>query len=289
MNTDDFEYKFELQPKEKNGTIFLSNAVRVTDPCYDMDTWCAGTIENVLPGDFDCFSQKADTGSWGIRVANIEIRHKDYPDVEPTEWVSDIDVGVDSGQCGLFDNLYFSSLCEDEEEKEKFYEEVCDLTYGEKMIDNPNYVPFEKSKYFSNNFKFLKNRPFHDVLDDCKALRELKKSLKTEKDNPYGNLTEKLELLPIYEKYVNNHIDYSHDFCSEKRIMDSAFKADVIDDKGFVSSSGDGDGSYTCFVGRNKDGQVVSVKIDYYPDYELLEEMQAKNQTEQEVDEEIEK
>lgn len=296
MDTEKFEEKFELQPKEKNGMITLSNAVRVTDPCYNMDTWCAGTIENVLPGDFDCFSQKADTGDWGIRIANIEVRHKDYPDVEPTEWISDIDVGVDSGQCGLFDNLYFSSLCEDTVEKENFYEEVCDLTYEEKMIDNPNYVSFEESKYYSSDFEFLKNRSLSDIYSDYKVLCELKDSLEKDRDDLSNRndlsksaITKKLKDFPLYNKFIKRHLDYMHDLCSEKRIMDCSFEANTIDDKGFVSSSGDGDGSYTCFVGRNKDGQVVSVKIDYYPDYELLEEMQAKNQTEQEVDEEIEK
>ena len=27
-----------------------SGALRVTDPCYDMDTWCAGTLEDVKNG-----------------------------------------------------------------------------------------------------------------------------------------------------------------------------------------------------------------------------------------------
>lgn len=285
MNTENFEYKFELQPKENKGNIILSDAVRVTDPCYDMDTWCAGTIENVLPGDFDCFSQKADTGDWGIRVANIEIRHKDYPDVEPTEWVSNIDVGVDSGQCGLFDNLYFSSLCEDKDEKDEFYEEVCDLTYGQEFIDNPNYVPFEKSKYFSSDFEILNSRTFHEIFVDYKNLCKLKEALELEKNTLVKNvIKKKLESLPLYEKFVSSYLEYTAHSCSEKRIMDGFFKADTIDDKGFVSSSGDGDGSYACFVGRNKEGKVVSIKIDYYPDYELLEEMQAETQAEEEIE-----
>lgn len=180
-----FEFELELLPKEEKGIITLSDAVRVTDPCYDLDTWCAGTIKNVLPGEFKCYSQKTDMGEdWGIRVANIEVRHKDYPDVEPTEYLSDLDVGVDSGQCGLFDDAYFAGFCDNDEKKDEFYHNVCNLTYK----------------------------------DGCEA--------------------------------------------------------DTIDDKGFVSASGNGDGSYACFVGRNEDGKVVSIKIDYYPDYELLEENQ---------------
>ena len=39
---------------EKIGKIKLSDKVRVSDPGYDMDVWCAGTIENVLPGNYLC-------------------------------------------------------------------------------------------------------------------------------------------------------------------------------------------------------------------------------------------
>ena len=26
-----------------------SKVLRVTDPCYDSDTWCAGTVDNCVP------------------------------------------------------------------------------------------------------------------------------------------------------------------------------------------------------------------------------------------------
>lgn len=45
--------KRELQ--RHNHTIQLSDMVRVTDPCYDMDVWCAGTLKDVLPGGIRLF------------------------------------------------------------------------------------------------------------------------------------------------------------------------------------------------------------------------------------------
>ena len=33
-------------------TIKLGNKVMVSDPCYGLDTWCQGVLENVLPGNY---------------------------------------------------------------------------------------------------------------------------------------------------------------------------------------------------------------------------------------------
>lgn len=266
-----------LLPKEERGIITLSDTVRVTDPCYDMDVWCAGTIRNVLPGKFECFSQKTNKGNWEIRIANIEIRHKDYPDVEPTEYLSDIHIGVDSGQCGLFDKTYFSDICKNKETKDNFYDTVDALTYIKKEINNPNYTTFEKSKYFKPEFKILNHQSIEDVFKDYETLNAMKEALKKEKDKSVRKLMKKkLEAEPLYAGYIRNKIKYESDDCSKKTIVGGGYEANIIDDKGFVSASGDGDGSYICFVGRNKEGKVVSIKVDYYPDYELLEEMESE-------------
>lgn len=135
-----------------------SGALRVTDPCYDMDTWCADTLDDVKNGRWMAFtmskhssSDLADIAFWRderIRVliedlnrveahepkANaplmkkrivedflrsdagyltpgagpihyLHIYHEDYPIVEVNDdwWITDIHVGVDSGQVGFAD------------------------------------------------------------------------------------------------------------------------------------------------------------------------------------------
>jgi len=35
-----------------------------------------------------------------------------------------------------------------------------------------------------------------------------------------------------------------------------------------VTSSGLGDGSYDCYVAKNDAGQIIGIKIDYFPEYE---------------------
>lgn len=220
------EFKFDLLEKENIGTIELGDKVRVSDPCYDIDTWCAGTLENVLQGKYQCYSQDVDTGDWGIRVASIEVRHENYLDIEPTE-LQDIDVGVDSGQAGIYDLDYFIKAREDKKGEDAWYERVCEITY--KYVTNPDYVPFDKSEWWKDNFKDTKNE--EDFLKRFKAER-----------------------------------NYYNSKQSHPKLGKST--ADTLDDKCLVSSSGDGDGGYHCFVGRNADDKIVSIKIDYYYGYD---------------------
>ena len=101
-----------LYAYEEVGTISLNSRVRISDPCYDMDTWCAGSLENVLPGTYRCFYQRTGEG----RVAAIKVTHEDYSseEYEPDE-LQNIDVGVDSGECGIYDEDYFAKNCKDKE------------------------------------------------------------------------------------------------------------------------------------------------------------------------------
>ena len=155
------------------GTITIGSRIRVSDPCYDKDTWCAGTIENVLPGEYDCFYILFDDGDWGKRVAELEIRHQDYLHIYADK-AEDIDVGVDSGQCGLYDQDYFEQNCGNED----WYDMACQLTYHKEEI---------------------------------------------------------------------------------------CFQGGTMDEKGFVTSSGYGDGGYVCFTGRNRGGKVISVRVEFIP------------------------
>lgn len=234
---------FNLLEKENVGGIVLGNKVRVSDPCYDINTWCAGTLENVLQGKYKCYSQKVDEGDWGIRVASIEVRHEDYLNVEPTE-LQNIDVGVDSGQAGIYDLDYFARNREDKNGDDLWYDRVCEKTIL--YVDNPKYVTFEKSewcdetlakihKLFWDGSKVIDLFPYDDIIRFCRAEQEYDKSI-----------------------------------CSRKKVYQLA--ASTLDNKCLVSSSGDGDGSYHCFVGKNKENQIVSIKIDYYYGYNEDEE-----------------
>ena len=124
----------EVSPS--NTFVVASGALRVTDPCYDMDTWCAGQLDNVMNGIWEAHvGLHDDDHGWGRRVAYLHIvnigaeRHFDHMAELDSTWEnSNIHVGVDSGQAGFFDLEMFQTVCKAEAVKGKFYDEICDLT-----------------------------------------------------------------------------------------------------------------------------------------------------------------
>lgn len=165
------------------GTINLDTKIMVSDPCYSVGTWCQGVIGNVLPGEYHCHTYMSDEGIWGRRVAAITVCHSDYIDEEP-DFCHEMffEVGVDSGQAGIFDLAYYeqhhSSVDEARELNEEWYDRVCEATL-------------------------------------------------------------------------------------------SISQAGIVDEKCFVSSSGYGDGGYTCYTAEDLNGYVIGALIVYIDvDYE---------------------
>ena len=109
--------------RESRGTVTLGEEVRISDPCYDPDTWCAGTLENVKSGLYNCYVNFQDTGKFGIRVASIIAVHSEFDneDFKNPAIVTNIDVGVDSGQCGIYDLEYFKRNQPDGEWYDRVY------------------------------------------------------------------------------------------------------------------------------------------------------------------------
>ena len=97
----------------KLGSMEFSNEIRVSDPCYDKDTWCNKLITNARPGIWQGYALRGKEDDWGERIQHIAIVHDDfnYHDfkdngkmlfgrlLKPMEGV---DIGVDSGQAGFF-------------------------------------------------------------------------------------------------------------------------------------------------------------------------------------------
>ena len=92
--------------------------MRVSDPGYDRDVWCCGTIHDCKVGTWEAAILKKDQGDWGVRVAVLAVRFKDGGPKFTTinramcnatgKWVnSGIDVGVDSGQAGFYDDTRY--------------------------------------------------------------------------------------------------------------------------------------------------------------------------------------
>lgn len=136
--------------------IKLGQQVVVSDPCYTIPTWCQSVVDGVKPGLYDSFVKKVDLNDWGVRCSMLLIVHENYRnDVLRWEGYS-TEIGVDSGQCGIFssDSYRNDSIVErigygdgdisffgispwkemtesrEEEKGERWYHSMCSRTLG---------------------------------------------------------------------------------------------------------------------------------------------------------------
>lgn len=207
------------------GDISLSNKVIVSDPCYALDTWCTGQLNNVLPGRYKCYRTQADCGEWGQRIVAIEVVHEDYADCLLMYTEESFTVGVDSGEAGIWDADYYaqyhSSGDEENEMQKEWYDRVFGYTYV--SVPNPEYREFipNRTKSASENY---------------------------EKLNEYLRSPESREIIHMFD-------------------------ANTIDDKGFVASSGYGDGCYICCTAGDKnEDYIVGIKIVFIDEDEDMED-----------------
>jgi hypothetical protein len=82
--------------------IQLGSEVMVSDPCYSEPTWCQIKLENVKPGTYRAFHKEHDSGDWGVRSSMIMVIHEDHLDDDIIWYAHKGEVGVDSGQAGIF-------------------------------------------------------------------------------------------------------------------------------------------------------------------------------------------
>lgn len=129
--------------------IKLNRQVVVSDPCYTIPTWCHVILNNVLPGTYNTYCKKVDLDGWGVRNSMLLAVHEDHVN-DTLEWESHpLEVGVDSGQAGIFssesyrndsivdriglgdgDISFFGKFNPRDEEGEKWYVSMTSRTLG---------------------------------------------------------------------------------------------------------------------------------------------------------------
>lgn len=232
---------------EKIGEINLGARVRVSDPCYGMDVWCAGTLENVHPGRYKCRivlcedDPEHKTGFFS-RVKSMSIHHVDY-DVPPQEYMP-FDVGVDSGQAGFYDADYFAKFhAEEVHLNEEWYDRICEVTI--KQVHNPAYI--DRESYLREAM----GTRYHSDEELSIAVAA-------------GTMT-----AAQAESCIKERLNLSYSYVDTPMIHRQFFGigyAGILDGLCFVSSTGYGDGGYDCYVGRNASGQIVSAEIIFIGD-----------------------
>lgn len=96
------------------GTFTLESGVmRISDPCYKKDVWCTGIIPNCRTGRWEAVTAYYNDGLFGRRVSMLAARAVDSSasfdllDELGDLAVGDFDVGVDSGQAGMYDDATY--------------------------------------------------------------------------------------------------------------------------------------------------------------------------------------
>jgi hypothetical protein len=84
----------------KKNQILLGEEVIISDPCYEVPTWCQEIIKNVRPGVYDTQVDYRESHGWGERVHSLTVLHNI---IKSPIWEHHCNnIGVDSGQAGVF-------------------------------------------------------------------------------------------------------------------------------------------------------------------------------------------
>ena len=96
----------KTRPIEYIGSFETSGVLNVSDPCYELGTWCTHTL-SVRPGTYRAYVEPSDEGVWGDRNASLIISFDGIEYDRSKETRTEAEIGVDSGQAGFFDRIYY--------------------------------------------------------------------------------------------------------------------------------------------------------------------------------------
>jgi len=105
-----------------------SGKLRVSDPSYDKNSWNSCVIEDVKNGSWEVFMRLDITAS---RVAELIVFHKDTPSkfIRNDKWDElDVEIDVDSEQCGIFDELKYPDGKEETNQTESLFNKCSQIT-----------------------------------------------------------------------------------------------------------------------------------------------------------------
>lgn len=234
------------------GTITLGDKIHVSDPCYATDCWCAGTLNNVKPGRYQCKIVRVEEDDCfgppikGVfsRVKSLTICHEDHK-ARPRE-LTPIDVGVDSGQAGFYDVDYYQRTHPgkkmDHLEK-AWYDRVCNAT--RKRVPNPEYM--DKTTYAKEmlGIEIVSDEELGDAYEKVHA----------------GLMSEE-QLKEMRSRWLEVKMRYGEECLCQWPTIEVGY-AGTLDDRCCVASSGYGDGGYDCYVARDPEGKIVAATIRF--------------------------
>jgi hypothetical protein len=88
----------------------VSGRFALSDPCYKTDVWCRGELDNVRKGTWNAEIGQCELEFWGKRPAILTATHSSFDEDAEGDYsqdTADFEVGVDSGQAGIFDAAHY--------------------------------------------------------------------------------------------------------------------------------------------------------------------------------------
>ena len=122
---------------EKTMTVKEGQIVTVTDPCYDADTPSA--YLHLPAGEYNCYYDIIDEGSWGMRIAHCALLKKGASDYFLDEGFTEYagSTGVDAGLAGFFidkpdyDDKAWDEFCANLRKADAEWKEISGRSYKE--------------------------------------------------------------------------------------------------------------------------------------------------------------
>lgn len=228
-------------PLEHIGKIQLEEEVILTDPCYTPNESKNNKIK-VKPGTWNV--SYAQIGVYSTRPEYLILSHESYTETPKRLTKLPFTIGVDSGQLGItnvseYDKIYSG-------DSEQWYDFICEKTYRMVRKEAPKNYKKLTEKY--KNIAALLGKAIaaqdKELLNVIDKLRKQKNELKEEIKDFYPN------------------IPYSTCLFNDEEYLDVSFEP-YVTHNAVWSSTAYGDGVYQATVKRNKDKEIVYIKIDF--------------------------
>ena len=116
--------------------------ITFSDPCYDLSTWCMIKDIPFPNGIYRACTKEVEENWNGNIITDISeliiYNNEKVPEYSGREmdiWWDELkgEVGVDSGQAGIYDSEYYKNFHSENSINEQWYDEVCNLTIARKF------------------------------------------------------------------------------------------------------------------------------------------------------------
>ena len=228
-------------PLENIGKIKLEEEVIFTDPCYTPNEAKDNKVK-IKPGNWNV--SYAQLGIFSSRPEYLILSHESFNETPKRLTKLPFTIGVDSGQLGIANVSEYEEIYKGD--SEAWYDFICEKTYSHKEKELPP--------------------GYKKLLEKYKNTDELLSRVLAVKDEQLLNIVDKLrqQLIEMKSEFDNFYPDiprYTYELVNA-RYLSLSFEPYVTHNSVW-SSTAYGDGVYQAEVKRNKDKEIVYIKIDF--------------------------